>query len=91
MPLLILSSNPKRMQHVPVVKIPILKTLLAPYFDKFFPIIGLTMNTVNSKIPNTRPYSVAVAEIKKSKKHIFSAKIDIFCFVKLKAKFEFAR
>ena len=64
LPLLILSSNPKRMQHVPVVKIPILKTLLAPYFDKFFPIIGLTMNTVNSKIPNTRPYSVAVAEIK---------------------------
>ena len=58
-----LSSNPKSMQQVPVVRMPMLKTLLAPNRLKCFPINGLTKKTVSSNIPNTRPYSVAVAPL----------------------------
>ena len=58
-----LSSNPKSMQQVPVVRMPMLKTLLAPNRLKCLPINGLTKKTVSSNIPNTRPYSVAVAPL----------------------------
>ena len=58
-----LSSNPKSMQQVPVVRMPMLNTLLAPNRFKCFPINGLTKKTVSSNIPKTRPYSVAVAPL----------------------------
>ena len=49
------------MEHVPVVNMPMLNTLLAPTLERFLPKMGETMNTVSSKMPKTRPYSVAVA------------------------------
>ena len=61
LPSSILSSNPKSMQQVPVVKIPMLNTFLAPNLDRFFPKIGLAIKTVNSKIPKTKPYSAYIS------------------------------
>ena len=66
----ILSSSPNKMQHVPVVRIPMLNTLLAPNRLRFFPSNGLTKNTVSSNMPNTKPYSVGVAPF-------FSASINM--------------
>ena len=52
-----LSSNPNRMEQVPVVKMPRLNTRRAPHTLILDPMYGLAMNTVSSNMPKTRPYS----------------------------------
>lgn len=52
-----LSSNPKRMEQEPVVKMPRLNTRRAPHALILDPMIGLAMKTVSSNMPKTRPYS----------------------------------
>lgn len=55
-----LSSSPKTMAEVPVVKIPPLNNTFGPILFRYWPYSGETKNTTNSNTPNTRPYSVAV-------------------------------
>ena len=52
-----LSSSPKSMEQVPVVKMPRLNTRRAPHVLILDPMYGLAMNTVSSNMPKTRPYS----------------------------------
>ena len=51
--------------HIVLKMKPLIKNMtnyrLAPSLLRFFPMMGLTMNTVSSKIPNTNPYSDGVA------------------------------
>lgn len=49
------------MADAPVVKMPPLNNVLGPIWFKYCPYRGDIKNTINSKIPNTKPYSVAVA------------------------------
>ena len=51
------SNKPNNMEVTPTVPIPKFKVNFIPIRFKFAPIIGLTRNTVNSKIPKTNPYS----------------------------------
>lgn len=44
----------------PVVKMPPLNNTFGPILFKYCPYSGDTMNTTNSKMPNTSPYSVAL-------------------------------
>ena len=53
----ILSRSPKNMEVTPTVPMPKFKVNFIPILLRFAPIIGLTRNTVNSKIPKTKPYS----------------------------------
>lgn len=55
-----LSSNPKTIADVPVVKIPLLNNTFGPIRFIKCPYNGDTRNTINSNIPKTNPYSVAV-------------------------------
>lgn len=55
-----LSRSPKTMAAAPVVKMPPLNNTFGPILFKYCPYSGDTMNTINSNIPNTSPYSVAL-------------------------------
>lgn len=57
LPSLMRSRSPKRIEVTPTVAIPTLSVVFMPKRFKLAPIIGLTKNTVSSKIPKTRPYS----------------------------------
>lgn len=55
------SSKPKHIDETLVVKIPALNNTFGPILLRYCPYNGDIKNTTSSNMPNTKPYSVALA------------------------------